>query len=495
MRYLNCGSIFTAFLVVRICLPTTATCAEHPWQVGLASVCITPEEPVWMQGYAEKNRYRPFDGVLSDLYAGAMAIGSAGGEPAVLIVADLCVLREPEEAALSKVIMARTGLQRKQILLNWSHTHSAPILGSSEFPRYPIPQDDLKKTEAYTALLWNKLADVAATALADMKPARLSFGQGKVDFVQNRRAFREDGTYRGMAANPDRYVDRNVPVLRIDDLGGRPRAIVFGCACHAVTLGGSSIQLSADYPGAAREAIGQQFPGVQTLFVQGCGADANPHPRATPDQVEWVNRHGQALAAEVCRVATGQLQPVAGPLRVEFDWVDLPLQPVPPAEELEELAKGPFWRSLNANRILEAQQRGETIPTTYRCPLALWQFGDDLALVAIAGEVVSDYVPLVAKTIEAESLAQKHREGLPRGDDGGFGNRSDIGSERLWVTGYSNQVFGYFPSAKVLEEGGYETVGIVGGQIGWFSPDSQNILLDAVRRLYRKKLPVDVAPR
>ncbi len=456
MRYLNCGSILTALLVVRTCLPAAAPCAEPSWQVGLASVCISPQEPVWMQGYAEKNRFRPFDGVLSDLYAGAMAIRSQGGEPAVLIAADLCVLRQAEEAALSKVIMARTGLQRKQLLLNWSHTHSGPILGQSEFPRYPITPEDREKTEAYTALLWNKLADVAAAALADMKPARLLFGQGKVDFVQNRRAFREDGTYRGMAANPDRYVDRNVPVLRIDDLEGRPRAIVFGCACHAVTLGGSNIRLSADYPGAAREAIRQQFPGVQTLFVQGCGADANPHPRATPDQVEWVNRHGQALAAEVCRVANGQLQPVGGPLRVEFQWVDLPLQTVPSHQELEKLAKGPFWQSLNAERILEAQQRGDPIPTTYPAPLALWQFGHDLTLVAISGEVVSDYVPLIAQAIQAD---------------------------RLWVAGYSNQVFGYFPSAKVLEEGGYETVGIIGGPPGWFSPDAQNVLLDAVCRL------------
>lgn len=439
-----------------------APCAEPTWQVGLASVCITPEEPVWLYGYAGKDRFKPFNGILDDIYAAVMAIRSGDGPPAVLITADLCVLREPEETALCKVIMAKTGLERRQILLNWSHTHSGPMIGSSDTNRYPISPADLKRTEAYTAVLWNKLAEVAAIALADMKPARLSYGAGQVEFVKSRRAFHEDGRYRGMAANPDRYADQTVPVLRIDDLEGRPRAIVFGCACHAVTLGGNSNVLSGDYPGHARQTIQQQFPGIQTLFVQGCGADANPDPRATGDQVEWVKRHGQALGNEVCRVAKGDLGAIRGPLRVEFDGIELPLQPALPREELEKLAKGPFSQSHNAKRILEAMDNGETIPTHYRAPLALWQFGDDLTLVAISGEVVSDYVPLVAQAIDAK---------------------------RLWVAGYSNQVFGYFPSAKVVEEGGYETLGLVSAHIGWFSADAEGVLLDGVRRLKDMRQP------
>ncbi len=439
-----------------VSLVATADCEETEWRIGLAGVCITPEEPVWLHGYAVKNRFQPFDGVLDDVYAGAMAIQSEGGEPAVLIAADLCVLREPEETALCKVIVARTGLERKQILLNWSHTHSGPIIGSSDTNRYPIVEVDRKKTEAYTTVLWNKLAEVAAAALDDLKPARLSWGVGQVDFVKNRRVFHEDGRYRGMAANPDRYADQTVPVLRIDDLDGRLRGVVFGCACHAVTLGGTSNKLSGDFPSYARDTIRQQYPGVATLFVQGCGADANPDPRATSDQVEWVKRHGHELGAEVCRVVAGELEAVRGPLRVEFDWIDLPMRPAPPREELEQLAKGAFWKSHNAKRILEAQDCGEAIPEHYRTPLALWQFGEDLTLVAISGEVVSDYVPLVAETIDAE---------------------------RLWVAGYSNQVFGYLPSAKVVQEGGYETLGLVSAHIGWFAADAQDVLLAAIRRM------------
>ncbi|HUT88008.1 MAG TPA: neutral/alkaline non-lysosomal ceramidase N-terminal domain-containing protein [Thermoguttaceae bacterium] len=452
--------LFAAVLVVAaFAWMTVAVGAEADWRVGLAQVSITPEEPVWLYGYAGKARFRPCEGVSDDIYAQAMAVAHGDGEPAVLIVADLCVLREPEETALGQVIVRRTGLERRQILLNWSHTHSGPMIGTSDVNRYPVPEEDLKRIKAYTETLWNKLADVAAAALADMRPARLSWGAGQVDFVLSRRAFHEDGRYRGMSANPDRYADRTVPVLRIDAPDGRPRGVVFGCACHAVTLGSQNANLSGDYPGFARRYVESQMPGVQAMFVQGCGADANPHPRSTPDQVEVVERQGRELGVEVCRVASDELEPIRGPLRVEFERVDLPMKPAPPREELDKLAAGPFWKSHNARRILEAQQRNEPIPTHYRAPLALWQFGDDLTLVGISGEVVSDYVPLVAET---------------------------IGPGRLWVAGYCNQVFGYLPSAKVVSEGGYETLGLVSAHIGWFSADAQDVLLAKIRAMSRK---------
>ncbi|MCL4203543.1 MAG: neutral/alkaline non-lysosomal ceramidase N-terminal domain-containing protein [Pirellulaceae bacterium] len=444
-------------LFMLLAVATALHSAEPVYEVGLASVCITPEHPVWLHGYASQKRFRPFEGVLDDLYARAMAVQDAKGDPAVLIVADLCVLREPEETALGEVLTRRTGLERRRILLNWSHTHSAPIIGTSDVNRYPIPDEDRRQTEAYTQRLWNQLADVAVAALADRRPARLSWGTGGVEFVKNRRQFSADGKYRGMGPNPDGPADTSVPVLRIDNPDGTLRGVVFGTACHPVTLGDTSLLVSADFPGCARQFIEQRHPGVQTLFVQGCGADANPDPRASADQQEWVRRHGHALGAEVCRVLSGPLQPVTGPLRTELTRVDLPLAAVPPRERLEQLAKGPFWESHNARRILEAQQRGDSLPNHYPAPLALWQFGDGLTLVAISGEVVSEYVPLVAAAVE---------------------------SRPLWVAGYSNQVYGYLPSSKIVEQGGYETLGLVSAHVGWFSAEAQDFLLEAIRALH-----------
>lgn len=57
------------------------------------------------------------------------------------------------------------------------------------------------------------------------------------------------------------------------------------------------------------------------------------------------------------------------------------------------------------------------------------RFGGDLTLVAIGGEVVVDY-----------SLRLKR----------------ELAGPAVWVAGYSNDVFTYVPSLRVLKEGGYE---------------------------------------
>ena len=421
-------------------------------RVGLARVCITPQKPLWLHGYASKPRFRPFEGKLNDLYAKALAIEDARGERAVLITVDLCTLRAAEARELFDRLTAKTGLQRRQVLVNFSHTHSAPIIGASDLFRYPMPEEDRQATLAYTARLYDQLADAARAALADLRPATLAWGSGKCGFVRNRRLYDASGAYRGMGPNPDKPVDDVVPVLRVNSPEGRLRAIVFGCACHPVTLGQESLELSGDYPSFAQEEIEASNPGVQAMFVQGCGADANSNPRCGPDAKKNVRLQGQSLAAEVRRVAEGPLAPVRGPLQVKFNEVDLPLKPMPPAAELKKMSG---TLAHNAKRMLAALEQGEPLPTHHKHPLALWQFSADLTFVALSGEVVSGYVPLVKQA---------------------------MGADRVWIAGYSNEVDGYLPDAAIVAEGGYEARGLV-ADIGFYSAQAEGVLVQAVAEL------------
>ena len=59
----------------------------------------------------------------------------------------------------------------------------------------------------------------------------------------------------------------------------------------------------------------------------------------------------------------------------------------------------------------------------------MWTFGPDLMLVALGGEVVVDYALRLTR---------------------------EFHGRRVWVAGYSNDVFGYVPSVRVLREGGYD---------------------------------------
>jgi hypothetical protein len=60
------------------------------------------------------------------------------------------------------------------------------------------------------------------------------------------------------------------------------------------------------------------------------------------------------------------------------------------------------------------------------------RFGDDLILVGLAWEVVVDY-----------SLRLK----------------KELAGPKVWVAGYTNEMFNYLPSLRVLKEGGYEAGG------------------------------------
>ena len=116
-------------------------------------------------------------------------------------------------------------------------------------------------------------------AAAHCEPARLSWGNGIVDFVMNRREFTPRGVILGV--NPRGLADRSVPVLRVDSPDGKPRAILFGAGAHNTTLTGENYQICGDYAGYAQTYIREHYPEAQAMFLLGCAGDANPYPRGT----------------------------------------------------------------------------------------------------------------------------------------------------------------------------------------------------------------------
>ncbi len=433
--------------------------AEPEWKVGLARVKITPEQPVYMAGYA--SRTRPFDKVTADLYAKALALEDREGHVGVIVTTDLIGLAAAVAEPICERITAKTGLKRAQILINSSHIHTGPALGLDRLPSAGVSIGDGERTIAYTRHLQDLLVDLVVRALEKRTPANLSWGTGVVDFPMNRREFTPNGVILGVNARGP--ADRSVPVLRIDGADGKLRAVLMGAGTHNTTLTGSCYEVCGDYAGFAQAAVEEQHPGVTALFVLGCAGDSNPYPRGTMEQARG---HGAVLAKEVSRVLETKLQPIRGPLKTAFGMVELPLQEPPARAELEkQLTRKGSVEAFNAEQMLAILNRGEKPPTHYSCPVAVWQFGDDLTLVGLPGEVVIDYVALLEKV---------------------------LGPLALWPLAYCNDVFGYLPSARVLAEGGYETRGLYTGSTGLFAPGAQDLLVAKVRELagqVGRKLP------
>lgn len=197
--------------------------------------------PVRLVGFAARQKLS--EGVAADLHVKVMALEDRDERKSLLITADLIGFSSGRTKEICRQIQRRTGIPRSHILLAPSHTHAGPVLGGprsrGSVANANIPDEQQTVIDVYTQNLVARIADSALAALADLKPARLSWGVGAARFVMNRREFVPGQGVR-LGVSPQGYVDRSVPVLRVDRLDSRLRALVFGCACHNKTLGGQN---------------------------------------------------------------------------------------------------------------------------------------------------------------------------------------------------------------------------------------------------------------
>jgi hypothetical protein len=419
--------LFLGLAVVALLLAPSLPAADLV-PVGVAVVDITPSYPIRMVGY--ESRKTESEGIASRLKARALAIGGdqeTDGGPSVLVAVDNCAIGAKLTDEVASRLRRKAHLQREQFVICSTHTHCAPGLSSGLDFIFgnPLPADQKERIDRYTRELTDAIEKAALKALAARSPASLAWGQGQVGFAANRRVLK-DGRWVNFGVNPNGPVDHSVPVLRATDPAGKIKAVLFGYACHCTTLGGEFNKICGDWASYACDEIERQSPGAVALAIIGCGADANPAPRRGLDDAK---EHGRAMAREVDRLIKTALTPLPGRIHRRFQMIELPLEPPPSRAKLEEQTKQRGAAGFLARTLIERLDRGETLPTIVPYVVQTWCFGDEMAMVFLAGEVVVDY-----------ALRLKW----------------EIDPEHLWIAAYSNDVPCYIPSRRVLSEGGYE---------------------------------------
>jgi hypothetical protein len=413
-----------AALVAAACLITSATRSDTmDWQVGTGRRVITPHNDVWLAGYGSK---RAAEGAIHDLWVKVLAIRDGGGKTLVMATTDhMGMSRSIYERILEKV-RSRYGIQRAEFMLTFSHNHCGPCLTDDLVDYYPSDDEQRRMVTEYTDWMIDQVVDAVGEAMDGLEPARLSMGEGVCTFAVNRRENTEEEviTLRAEGKPLKGAVDHYVPVLAIRDAAGDLRAVLFGYACHPTTL--SFNYWCGDYPGFAQINLEDAHPGVDAMFLNACGADANPIPRR---ELQYCEQYGKMLSDAVEAVLTGPMQPVTGDLAAAFEFIDLDYDELVTRETLLPVANGASALHARwANRMLKMIDEGVVFPTSYEYPVQAWRIGDELTLIAIGGEAVVDY-----------SLRFK----------------KDFGPG-TWVCGYANDMAAYVPSRRVWEEGGYE---------------------------------------
>lgn len=412
---------------------------ERGWRAGVASVDVTPTPPIRLAGYA--SRGTEAETIEQRLHAKALAL-SAGEEPPLVVVT-------LDSTGITSSIRGRVlaalvdlALPPERLALCVTHSHNAPML-TGTIPNMfgmPVPQDQQARIDAHTQRVVDGIAAAVRNALADLSPALVDHGRGRVGFARNRRT----------AGGP---VDHDVPLLRVRSPKGSLRALLTLYACHCTTLGGDSNAVCGDWAGYAQADLEAAHPGCTAMVAIGCGADANPEPRG---QLEHAKRHGRALAGELERLLAGPFAPLAAPLAASFEELALDFAPPPTREELLARVGQGGGVGYHARVQLARLDRGETLRRSLAVPVQSFRFGDELAIVFLGGEVVVDY-----------SLRL----------------RREFDRTRCWVVAYANDVSAYIPSERILREGGYEG----GGAMVWydqptaFAPGLEDRVVQAVR--------------
>ncbi|MBI5767200.1 MAG: neutral/alkaline non-lysosomal ceramidase N-terminal domain-containing protein [Verrucomicrobia bacterium] len=415
-----------ALLALTILLASPSSRAAGPLvPVGVARLDATPDTPVMLAGYQQRTDEARI--VAAPLHVRALAIGSDADGPVVLVAAEVIAMSEALSEAVAAAVRAQhPAITRERIAVCATHQHTGPAIAGAipfMFSR-DLPAEATAHIARFTDRLREKMIAAAFAALADRKPARLSWAQGTASFAVNRRKI-VDGKHAGYTDQPGGVVDHALPVLRAVDESGAVRAVLVNYACHCTVLKGGDNFIHPDWAGDAATRLEAAHPGAAALVTIGCGADADPQPRGLPE----VATHGKTVAAEVARLFAGELRPVGRVTSAKFQRIAIPVARTVTRGELRERLKGKPNVAYAAAQFLRRLDAGQPLPAGIDYPVQAWAFGDEFAMVFLGGEVVADY-----------ALRLKR----------------ELGAARVWVNAYANHVPCYIPSTRILAEGGYE---------------------------------------
>lgn len=418
---------------------------------GFGRVNVNPMMGIDIVGYF---KVRKAEAVLDDLQINALALG-CGDTKVILLSIDNCSFPKNLMDEYRNHISEVTGVPYEGILIHATHTHTGPSL------RIKPDQEPDELVQEYRLFVYHRMADVAAEAIADMKPAKMGYAVGHAPNIAFVRRFRmKDGSVKTNPGvnNPDILepigeVDERVNVLRFDQEGGKSLVLVnFGN--HPDTVGGSKI--SCDWPGFVRSSVEQALDNTRCVFFNGAQGDVN-HVNVHPtggylndmfmdfDDVARGYKHAQFVG----RVVTGAVMQVydkvyyqdVDSIRYTQRLLNIPSN-MPKPEEMPE-----------ARRINELHLAGKDSELPYEGMMLTTMVADAARKVRL--EHGPEFFPMNLTGIAIGNVAIA---GIPGEPFTGIGRglKKAEGWELVLPMCLTNGSQGYFPMRDSYDEGGYE---------------------------------------
>jgi hypothetical protein len=276
---------------------------------GWAEADITPEGRV----VALAGQYYPrvATELHSRLKATVLVLEQAGGCSAF---AALDVVGVPADMAqrLSRAIAAAVApLSPDRVIINATHTHTAPAL--SQARRWPPVPPQAITGDQFLTLLETALVAAARQAWDGRQPAGVAGATEFVPVGHCRQACYLDGTAemygatrRDDFAGIEGGEDAGVELLFLADASRQPLGVIVNLACPAQVME-AAYKISSDFTGALREKLKTTFgPSFRTLPQISAAGCQSPRDLTRHDQLDlWreagVERIADRLASAVRR--------------------------------------------------------------------------------------------------------------------------------------------------------------------------------------------------
>lgn len=328
--------------------------------VGWASVDITPTQPMFITGQ--------FHGRLPEepaevLTATALVLDN-GEDCAAFISCDLvCVFSDLELAVRAGIATALPELNNGTVILNATHTHTAPGMGDNRYFLSPEMRErfapHLPDVAVYRKIVSTRIVEAVVDAWQRRAPGKAGWGLDFAEIGRNRRWVDHDGkstmySHSGIPnfSHIEGYEDHSVNVLATYDTVGALTGVVVNVPCPS-QVGEMDYRFSADYWHDTRSALRQHL-GEALYVMPQCSAagDQSPHLLYEKAALHRMERlRGQtprtAIAARLASAVRDIVASIGSeasddlPLRTSAAVINLPLTVIsdPQAEEALRAAK------------------------------------------------------------------------------------------------------------------------------------------------------------
>lgn len=226
--------------------------------MGFAEVNITPAFSMELIGFDRQDNLSR--GILDKLIA-QIVIWDDQTRKTCIVSIDSIGFTAEKSNFLREAIAGRLCTNREQVMLCFSHTHSAPDAGNEK---------------GYFDFVCTRILKGIDEAMKTLAPVKAISGIAKADIGINRR-------------NQAGILDRRIGVLKIADaMTNQLRLVILRVTAHANVLTSDNYLVSADFFGATRELLEKKYD-CKIMLTQ--GASGNVRPKYQHSDAVFMEEH------------------------------------------------------------------------------------------------------------------------------------------------------------------------------------------------------------